>query len=89
MTLPDERTHALQWAYGFLLRLCDCRIPIRAKDVRQEARWILKHFPNGFDMAEVATLAPRVFGRGRHVDWMAAAERYIEQLKEQEKGKKK
>jgi hypothetical protein len=52
MTLPDERTRAVINTREFLLRLCSPyggfkRIP---GEVREEARRLLKHFPNTFDL---------------------------------------
>jgi hypothetical protein len=65
MTLPHERTRALINAHEFLVRLISPynkngikRIP---KAVRQEARWIVKHFPRPYELYEVAKCAPDVF----------------------------
>lgn len=54
MTLPDERTLAVLRARDFLVRLSNVYTPRGIKgirtEVRQEARAILRHFPQGFDM---------------------------------------
>jgi hypothetical protein len=53
MTLPAERTRAVIRAREFLLRLCSPygggikRIP---REVRQEARRLLRHYPGWFDL---------------------------------------
>jgi hypothetical protein len=53
MTLPRERTSAVIRAREFLLRLCSPygggikRIP---REVRQEARRLLRHYPGWFDL---------------------------------------
>ena len=65
MTLPYERTRTLINAYNFLLRLSSPyvedgikRIP---KEIRQEARWLMKHFPRPYDIHAAAKCAPDVF----------------------------
>lgn len=53
MTLPNERTRSVLNTHGFLLRLATPyggglkRIP---KDVRAEARRLLRHYPHWFDL---------------------------------------
>lgn len=69
MTLPIERTRAVEKAYRFLLDLCNPqvtpKVPLR---VRREARAILKHFPNAFNMEEAAKHSPLVFGSLKNED---------------------
>jgi hypothetical protein len=54
MTLPRERTSAVIRARAFLLRLCTPagdgfnRVP---REVREEARRILRHYPGSFDLS--------------------------------------
>jgi len=56
MTLPNERTRSVLHARDFLLRLASPyggglkRIP---KDVRDEARRLLRHYPSAVDMMYV------------------------------------
>lgn len=65
MTLPYERTRAVINVHSFLVRLASAysengikRIPT---EVRQEARWLLKHFPKPYDLYAAAKCAPDVF----------------------------
>lgn len=61
MTLPDERYRAVQWAERFLSRLAGGQIARVPKAVRDEARSILRHYPNNWDMHRAAQGAPEVF----------------------------
>ena len=53
MTMPSERTRAVIRARDFLVRLCSPygggieRIP---REVRDEARQLLRHYPGWFDL---------------------------------------
>lgn len=61
MTLPDERYRAVKSAAEFLSRLAGgeyLRVP---KAVREEARSILRHYPNNWDMQRAARESPEVF----------------------------
>jgi hypothetical protein len=61
MTLPDERYRAVKYAQIFLSRLAGgqyARVPMA---VRDEARSILRHYPNNWDMDRAAQGAPEVF----------------------------
>lgn len=67
MTLPYERTLAVQNVRHFLLSLASPygpdgikRIP---KAVRAEARRLLKHFPSAWDMRLVADKMPEMFSK--------------------------
>lgn len=52
MTMPAERTRAMLWAGGFLIKLArDRRLPL---DVRQSAVAIARHFPTIEDVASMA-----------------------------------
>jgi len=63
MTLPDERTRAIQYARQFLTDLVHPhktkKIPL---EIRKRARSVLKHFPGELDMEAVARIVPGVFG---------------------------
>jgi hypothetical protein len=61
LTLPDERYRAVKWAEGFLSRLAGGHYARTPKAVRDEARSILRHYPNGWDMNRAAEAAPEVF----------------------------
>ena len=61
MTLPDERYRAVKWAESFLSRLAGGEFPRTPKAVRDEARSILRHYPNSWDMQRTAAQCPEVF----------------------------
>ena len=53
MTMPDERTYAVCRAKDFLMRLCTPYgggIKGIRREVRDEARRILRHYPHWFDL---------------------------------------
>ena len=62
MTLPDERYRAVVQTAKFLKSLSYSsetkRVPLA---VRQEARRLLRHYPNDWDMNAASQLAPHVF----------------------------
>ena len=59
MTLPDERYRAVVHTRRFLLRLLTTpRVP---KAVKDEARSMLRHYPDDYDMSKVAQTSPDVF----------------------------
>lgn len=67
MTLPDERYLAVQRTRQFLLDLMDPKkYPRVAREVRQEARSLLKHFPTEWHMQQVSDVAPDIFNE--HMD---------------------
>ena len=61
MTLPDERYRAVKFAEQFLSRLAGGEYPRVPKAVRDEARSILRHYPNDYDMTRAAETSPEVF----------------------------
>lgn len=62
MTLPDERYRAVKRAREFLRDLLDPKkTPKVPKSIRQEAYWVLKHFPDEVSMSQVSKASPRVF----------------------------
>lgn len=65
MTLPYERSRAVLATANFLRRLASPyntnglkKIP---KDVREEARRLLRHYPHAYELHEAAKAAPAVF----------------------------
>jgi len=51
--MPDERARALRWAGEFLREVQACeQIP---KDLREQARRILRHYPSGREIQREAT----------------------------------
>ena len=61
MTLPDERYRAVTQTQRFLSRLAGGHYARTPKAVRDEARSLLRHFPNDYDMNRAAQGAPEVF----------------------------
>ena len=61
MTLPDERYRSVKWAEAFLKRLAGGHYARTPKAVRDEARSILRHYPNQYDMDRAARACPDVF----------------------------
>jgi len=64
MTLPNERTRAVMNVREFLLRLSSPYgggIKGIRKEVREEARRLLKHYPARYDLHHVAKACPDVF----------------------------
>jgi hypothetical protein len=59
MTLPDERYRAVVETEKFLQQLLSLdNIPA---EVRDSARWCLRHYPSEWDMQYAAKSAPHVF----------------------------
>lgn len=61
MTLPDERYRAVKWAGEFLIRVAGGIYPRVPKQVRDEARSIIKHYPTSWDLNRAAAAAPDIF----------------------------
>lgn len=62
MTLPDERYRAVIMARNFLYDLCDSRkTPGVPKRIREQARGVLRHYPDDYHMQEAAKGAPHAF----------------------------
>ena len=65
MTLPYERTNAVLNTEKFLLDLCNPKATPRVpKEVRDQARRLLRHYPSEYSMEQAAEQAHDVFG-----DW--------------------
>ena len=55
MTIPCERTRAIQRAREFLRSLLDTKkTPRVPKSIRKEAYWVLRHFPHDFEIDAIA-----------------------------------
>jgi len=61
MTLPDERYRAVRSAEEFLQDMAAGRIQRVPRAVREQARSILRHYPNKWDLDMAARSAPGVF----------------------------
>jgi hypothetical protein len=61
MTLPDERFRSIQRTEEFLEALTNpqktSRIP---KEIREQARWCLRHYPSYHNLKELERAAPNV-----------------------------
>lgn len=61
MTLPNERLRALKWAKQFLWDLLDRqktkRVPLA---IRKQARSIVKHYPNDYELDDIADKCPKL-----------------------------
>lgn len=73
MTVPVERTNAVIHTEKFLYDLLDPKkTPRVPKDVRAQARRLLRHYPSGYHMNVIAeredansdVIALKVFGKG-------------------------
>jgi len=69
MTIPHERTHALLRARDLLVALTHpSETPRVSRDVREEARTILRHFPTLSDIEIAHKAAPGWYGSARGED---------------------
>ncbi len=60
--MPYERSRAVKSAEAFLLELCDPKkTPRVPKNIRQQAKHLLRHYPGKFDMECAARQAPDLF----------------------------
>ena len=75
MTVPIERTNAVNWTREFMYELIDPKkTPRVPKAVRQRALHLLRHYPSDFDMKLIADredlrwqenpISYKVFGNG-------------------------
>ncbi len=79
MTLPDERYRAVKYAQDFLSRLAGGQYARVPKAVRDEARSILRHYPNAWDMDRAAEGAPDVFQQQMEPLYRMIKQRDLEQ----------
>ena len=62
MTLPDERYRAVIQTREFLKELMDpSKTPRLSKEIRRQATWCLRHYPDISEMKAAARYAPSVF----------------------------
>lgn len=62
MTLPDERYRALRCGKQFLQDLLDPKkTPRVPKDIRRQAYWVLRHYPDDYHLALIAERLPEWF----------------------------
>jgi hypothetical protein len=60
MTLPDERYRAVAQTRIFLESLVTRRSGL-SKEVKEEARALLRHYPSDYDLNQAGEAAPMVF----------------------------
>lgn len=61
MTLPDERYRAILWAKHFCEDLLNSqKTPRVPKNIRQQARSVLRHFPDQYHLKELADARPDI-----------------------------
>ena len=60
MTLPDERYRAVMMARKFMIDIMNYRSGL-SKEMQDEARAVLRHFPSEYDLDMAAEKAPHVF----------------------------
>lgn len=58
MTMPDERTRSVLQTKQFLEELARAQIPGVPDEVRMEARRLLRHFPQKYDLVFSAQACP-------------------------------
>lgn len=76
MTIPRERTMAVQNAEVFLMKLSDPKLtPKIPLSIRRQARWLLKHYPGVYDLEEACRAKPDIWGPPI---WRGAWDRYME-----------
>lgn len=64
MTIPSERTRAVQRVSEFLRGLLKHGKPKEpAAEFRSKVRYLLKHFPNDFDLKQSHKKLPSVWGK--------------------------
>jgi hypothetical protein len=62
MTLPDERYRAVIETKKFLLSILNTRSGL-SKDMKEQARWCLRHYPSEYDMDRASEGSPDVLQR--------------------------
>ena len=64
MTIPIERTYALENTRQFLYDLLDPKkTPKVPRSVRLQARWCLKHYPGEYELQQLQRKAPEIVGK--------------------------
>jgi hypothetical protein len=62
MTLPDERYRAVIETKKFLESITTTRSGL-SKEMKETARWCLRHYPSEYDLDRVSENSPDVFQR--------------------------
>jgi hypothetical protein len=62
VTIPFERSRSIKQTKDFLVELCDSsKTPRVPKQVRESARFLLRHYPSEYEMRLAAEKAPDLF----------------------------
>jgi hypothetical protein len=62
MTLPDERYRALKCGKEFLYDLINPKkTPRVPKDIRRQALWVLRHYPDDYQLELLPKVLPQWF----------------------------
>ena len=62
MTLPDERYRSVIETKKFLESILNTRSGL-SKEMKEQARWCLRHYPSEYDLDRASEGAPDVFQR--------------------------
>lgn len=63
MTVPVERTRALVYAHSFFRDLLNPAVTPRvSREVRETAKWLLRHYPEPSTIQCAHRLCPELFG---------------------------
>jgi hypothetical protein len=63
MTVPSERTRAVVYAHAFLKDLLNPRVTPRvSREVRETAKWLLRHYPDPGTVQYAHNLCAQLFG---------------------------
>ena len=79
MTLPDERYRAIMETKKFLESILNTRSGL-SKDMKEQARWCLRHYPSEYDMDRASVGSPEIFQRR-----MEDVTRFFKQYEESKK----
>jgi hypothetical protein len=62
MTLPDERYRSVMETKKFLESILNTRSGL-SKDMKEQARWCLRHYPSEYDLDRASEGSPEIFQR--------------------------
>ena len=62
MTLPDERYRAVIETKKFLESILNTRSGL-SKEMKEQARWCLRHYPGEYDLDRASEGSPEIFQR--------------------------
>lgn len=69
MTLPDERYRSLKQSKKLLEELCDPgKTPRVPSIIRDRARGILRHYPNDYELEQLANSCPDLLDKNLYSD---------------------